>query len=301
MAKKWPFIPVFVLAITGIILGSFYDLAISNALYQAQNGFGLFMAAFGELPCYAGLGLVGGCLLKVELKNDKVLWRKIVAIAIGALVAIFGAVLASKAIISRNAYNIESWWYLGYPIGFFIVGMAYLGGYFFAKKIDDPHALRDLLSILAVMATALIITTVVKNLNPRPRYRWLVGEVSGSFPSSLDYFHNFWESASSLKSQVLAIDKGFSEEFKSFPSGHVTSGTMAILLLGYIPRLDTKLMKHQILFFFIGLVYVLVLMYSRILIGAHFLTDVSFGLLITTTCFFVMDMILYHQKKEKIA
>lgn len=301
MAKKWPFIPVFVLAITGIILGSFYDLAISNALYQAQNGFGLFMAAFGELPCYAGLGLVGGCLLSVELKNDKVLWRKIVAITIGALVAIFGAVLASKAIISRNAYNIESWWYLGYPIGFFIVGMTYLGGYFFAKKIDDPHALRDLLSILAVMATALIITTVVKNLNPRPRYRWLVGEVSGSFPTSINYFHNFWESASSLKSEVLAIDKGFSEEFKSFPSGHVTSGTMAILLLGYIPRLDSKLMKHQILFFFIGFAYVLLLMYSRVLIGAHFLTDVSFGLLITTTCFFVMDMILYHTKKEKTA
>lgn len=300
MAKKWPFIPLYALIFLGIILGSFYDLQINQAVYQSRNGFGVFMASIGELPCYAGLGFIGGLLLATELRDDKVLWRKILLITLGALLTVFGIYYAGGAIISRNAYNIESMWYVGYSISLLTVGGAYVGGFFFGRKSDNPHERRDLLCMIAAIAGALLIVTLVKHFNPRPRYRWLVGEVAGTFPSGLSYFHNWWDSAATLKADVLKFDPTFSEEFKSFPSGHTTSAFAGLIILSYLPRFKSSLMKQQNTLFMIAALWGLLVAFSRLLIGAHFLTDVSFAALITTTCFLIMDFIVYPIKNKKV-
>lgn len=301
MAKKWPFIVVYGLIALGIILGSFYDLQINLAVYSSRNGFGVFMAAIGECTSYICLGFLGGMLLSLELKNDRVLWRKILVIVVGIAVTVFGIYYSSKAIISRNAYNVESWWYLGYPLGIVLVGGAYVGGYFFARKCDDTHWQRDLLSMIGAIMAALIIVTVVKQLNPRPRFRWLMGETDVTYLGDLSYFHNWWDSAASLKAEVLAVDPGIAEEFRSFPSGHVTSAFCALITFGYLPRLHTSWMKHQNWFFFGALAWALLEAYSRLLIGAHYLSDVSFAALVTTTCFLVMDLLVYRVHKKEPA
>ncbi|MCI2110785.1 MAG: phosphatase PAP2 family protein [Bacilli bacterium] len=299
MRKKWLFVPVFALIALGIVLGSFYDLAIAQSLYSSRNGFGLFMAAVGELPCYAGLSFIGGLLLSLELRDDKVLWRRILVIALGVLVTGFGVYYAGKAIISRNAYDVEGMWYLGWPISFLLCGLAYSGGFFFARKCDDPHWRRDLLCMIAAIFLALLLTTLVKKFDARPRYRWLVGETSGSVVPVLGDFHNWWESANGLRATVLGTDPGLAEEFKSFPSGHVTSASVALLIAGCLPRLDSRLAKHDVLLFAIGFIWMALVAYSRMLIGAHFLSDVSFGALFTTSSFFVFDLILYPIGKGK--
>jgi len=146
--------------------------------------------------------------------------------------------IGGKAIISRNAYNVESWWYLVYPLATVLVGGAYAG--------------------------------------------------------SLSYFHNWWDNALTLRSDVLAVDR-VSEEFRSFPSGHATSAFVTLATLGYLPRFHSSWLNKQSTFFFIVLLWALLSAFSRLLIGAHFLSDVSFGALITTTCFLLVNFAIYHK------
>src|SRR5574344_2128163 len=110
MAKKWPFIVVYVLILAGLIAGSFCDLSISRALYQSRNGFGAFLASIGEFACYGGISFLGGIMLAVELLGHKLLWRKILLIALEASVTVFRIDYQGKAIISRDAYDVEKMW-----------------------------------------------------------------------------------------------------------------------------------------------------------------------------------------------
>lgn len=299
MAKKWPFIVLYSLIALGIIFGSFFDLQIDQALYSPHNGFGVFMAALGENTIYLALGFLGGLLLNFELKRDTLLWRRILLIVIGLGATAFGVYYGGKAIISINAYNIPDKWYVGYPIALVAVLGAYAGGFFFGGRCDNPHAIRDAVSLIVVFFVAYLTTNLIKSLNARPRFRWLVGETEGAYASSLDYFHNWWSSASAFRDEVLKVDAGLAEEFKSFPSGHVTSAMAAVVILSYLPRFDSKLMKWQNLFFLLGVAYVVIEAFSRMLIGAHFLSDVSFAALIGTTWFLIMDLLWYHPAGKK--
>lgn len=71
-----------------------------------------------------------------------------------------------------------------------------------------------------------------------------------------------------------------SEEFKSFPSGHAANAAIMILL-GSLSLLDEKFKGKKDLLFFIGFGFALVVAFSRIVAGAHFLSDVTIGILIT--------------------
>ena len=63
MIKKRHFLIVMGILLIGLIVGSFLDLQINQAIFSDRNGFGIAMAAFGTLPCYGGLAFLGGALL----------------------------------------------------------------------------------------------------------------------------------------------------------------------------------------------------------------------------------------------
>ena len=93
----------------------------------------------------------------------------------------------------------------------------------------------------------------------------------------MDLYHAFGERFTDYKDFVNGVFT--SEEFKSFPSGHTGSAAVIVMLLSYLPYLTKGKvsMKHQKLLFFIGFLYTLALAFSRMLCGAHYLTDVCVG------------------------
>ena len=52
MLRKYYFLPHLIILISGLIIGSFFDFEINNAIFSERNSFGIFMAAFGEYPVY---------------------------------------------------------------------------------------------------------------------------------------------------------------------------------------------------------------------------------------------------------
>ena len=92
MKKRFHLFIIMGILLVGLVVGSFFDLQIDQALFQKNNGFGLFMAVFGVYPCYIGMAFIGGAFLRVTLKRKDLhsltitwLWLKRVSAYLGCL------------------------------------------------------------------------------------------------------------------------------------------------------------------------------------------------------------------------
>jgi membrane-associated phospholipid phosphatase len=81
---------------------------------------------------------------------------------------------------------------------------------------------------------------------------------------------------------------------KSFPSGHSAYSMFAIFIFPIL--VDNKSKKYESILFICGVIWWILTAYSRITIGAHYLTDVCFGGLITLISYVIITLIL----KKKI-
>ena len=98
-----------------------------------------------------------------------------------------------------------------------------------------------------------------KFLFSRPRYKFVVAEGE-------EFFRRVFSFDSSIKKQFVEL--GYSSDlFKAFPSGHASHSATLILLSVFFK-------KNSKLLVIIGLVYSLFVGLTRIIAGAHFLSDV---------------------------
>ena len=93
------------------------------------------------------------------------------------------------------------------------------------------------------------------------------------------YFMPWWKLGISLKSKLVA-DGVSSDEFRSFPSGHTGCAACAMLTI-LLPTLGKRLRGKERLCLCIGLAWTLIVAVSRLMMGAHFLTDVTAATLLT--------------------
>ena len=57
----------------GLVLGSFFDLQINQALFDRYNGFGLTISSFGMIPGYGALAFLGGALFSIAFITKTIL------------------------------------------------------------------------------------------------------------------------------------------------------------------------------------------------------------------------------------
>lgn len=273
----------------GFILGSFFDLAIDEALFQKDNWFGLWMASFGVYPCYAGLAFIGGGLLSTTIKRKELpLFAKIISYGLSAAAYAMAIYLCGRELPSVNGYNVPDLAFLSYAICAVVFGGVYVGAFFVCKKGDE----KQLWTVLMIMAVIFVVSLlpagfVIKLIIHRPRYRYLVrGEIVT--------FQNWWEMFPQYKS---FLDGSYSfegytivkEEFKSFPSGHSGTGMIMAMFLPYASYFFAKLKGKELLLFYIGVGWGIVMMFSRLIVGAHYLTDTCMGSLIVMVVYYVVN------------
>ncbi|NHJ04631.1 MAG: phosphatase PAP2 family protein [Candidatus Heimdallarchaeota archaeon] len=256
------FIPWIILA---IIFGM-YDLQISNSIVNFDSWWGKFGANFGESPGYGLIGIsiaiLFGSLFK-DLKLQKLPAFIIIALTNGVM--IYGLVISSNkmAIISG------------------IISLSLV--LFVAIKFNSDwnyYKKYAWIVILLAILNPLLFVQITKILCGRVRYRELVD-------LGFEYYTPWY------------LPPGPSLLYSSFPSGHTSMGWMLLPLIVIIYKKELRNFVKILLIIPI-IFWGLFVSSSRVVIGAHFASDVLFS---TGMAFFVMIMLYYvfyiRKRKEK--
>ena len=294
MKKRFHLFIIIGILLVGFIVGSFLDYKIDAALFNENNAFGLIMASFGVYPCYAGLAFIGGGFLETTLKRKEMhIALKIVCFALSALAYGMAIYLCGKELPSVNGYDVPHLAWLSYLICAVVFGGVYVLAFFVCRKGDQ----RQLWNILLVMTVIFVFALLpagfaIKLVIHRPRYRFVVRDD----PS---LYKNWWEMFPTYKDLIGQTFSGHivsKEEFKSFPSGHSGTGMIMAMFLPYAAIYFPKLKGKETLLFYIGAAYGFLMMFSRMLVGAHFLTDTCMGSLIVMVVFYVVNEFAVRKK-----
>ena len=288
MKKRFHFYILGGVLLIGLILGSFFDLQINAALFNKTNVFGLIVSSFGMIPGYGCLSLLGGALFYITLKStDFQKWLKAILFVMSAAMFGISIYFLGKDVFSVNGFENKKLYWLGFVImGVIMCGVFYLGT-LLGKKNENPKMWIIILVLAAAIFMALVPgVTLFKSIMHRPRYRIAVYEGYSSF-------HNWWEPCKDYKDVINAYPSVLTkEEFKSFPSGHAGASMVGLISLSYLPLFNKNWMKHQTLLFYIAFAWGLVVMFARMLVGAHFLSDVCVGALLTVVFFYIANEIV---------
>lgn len=287
MKKRFHLLIVIGVLLIGFIVGSFLDLKIDQAIFDKNNGFGLFMASFGVYPCYAGLAFIGGGFLSTTIKRkDLPLWGKIICYFLSALAYGMSIYLCGKEWPSVNGYNTPEMAPLSYAVSAVVFGGVYVLAFFICRKGDIKQMWRVLLVMTVIFVVSLLPAGfIIKLIIHRPRYRYAVR-------GGIVEFKNWWERFAEYKDYIGREFEGFTlvkEEFKSFPSGHSGTGMIMAMFLPLASFFFPKLKGKEILLFYIGVAWGIVMMFSRLLVGAHYLTDTCMGSLIVMVVYYVVN------------
>lgn len=283
---------VLIIAIAGFIVGSTLDLEIAQAVFSKDNTFGLVCSAIGTLPGYMILAVIGGGFASIAFRSkDYKLIYKIILYIVGALAFICAIFFSGREFFSANAFYNPSLKWLGFLIVVpFALGSAYLGHYISKNSVTSKQWL-----ILAIMAFAIFLAlvpgvTLFKEIFHRPRFRCVEAYEAVSF-------HSWWERCSNYK-DLMAEFNIIKEEFKSFPSGHAGACAVVMLAGTILPLFNKKYEKIQLIVFYAGLAWTLFIAFTRMLVGAHFLSDVSMGMMLTIIFALIMNEVLISLNKK---
>ena len=274
MKNKTPYIVIFSIFLGMLIIGSFLDFQINSALFSNTDPIALFFSAVGEYPGYGVLAFMGGYLIISSLKFIKKPLPKILLI-IGGIISWGSAIyFQGNAITNINGYNMPQYkWVIGVPIALVILSPFGIAGILVARKVKNKNLWQIAFVLALACAIAIGLINLLKPIMNRPRFRWLITQDEIAF-------HNWWEPFSGHKNYISSgVNK---DQFKSYPSGHV--GTACFMLaIPFVPILAegkiTKLSK-TILFSIAG-AYALFLAFIRMRVGAHFMSDIATGGLIS--------------------
>ena len=282
-------------AIIGIIFGSFFDLQISQAIANPNNGFALTISAIGPTIGFAGVAVMGGGFIAFIFKGKyhialKILFGVLAAACLG--VAIYYP--AGEYFGINGFYGSAPEW-----VGYFIViipeAAAMVGGYFLFKdwKNNNMWIVFCIIIGLLLLALLVIIPNIKDNMR-RPRFRQLLLVNGGN---DLIYFHNWWQP---FKNYNLVKDSYPHDNFKSYPSGHTAEASILLVMVTLFPLADERFKKYQMPVFYGACGLVLLVALARILAAAHFLSDVSWGATIMITLLFIGNEIIMRIKKLQL-
>jgi membrane-associated phospholipid phosphatase len=228
--------------------------------------FGAFFDAFGMLPMPV---LVGLCFAGLCVTTQN--WIGRILFAILAYVA---AVVTVYLIFKTSYFQFEGVLFWGLALG---CGLLLLGPLLWCARIlarRDHGALRRAAWIgIFTLVFATLFLEGAKQLWGRQRFR------SMSDPTT--QFSPWYQIRGYAQSDV----------YKSFPSGHSCRSAYFLLIACFPIRKHAKL-----IWIILAALWTLCVMVSRVIVGAHFATDVLCGAMLGITWIYVFDRVLPRQK-----
>ncbi len=248
-----------------LLLGTFFDIQISQALYTPGNVFGEFFAVAAMVPIWflvpIATGLMFGFLI-TNFKGLNLLWRMI---CLGLLVfGIYISVNRMKEMVgSRHLHGMPYDLLLWLVIGFFM--LATVTGTYASRRYPQEVFMAAFIGIAAVAGSRFVLDNV-KSLWGRQRF-WTMDDPSVQFtPWYAPQFPN--------KERMAEMG----DYIKSFPSGH-SMGAISTLWLSLLPPFIGRCRKS--LSRWVNGISIFALCFwgctilSRVMLGEHFLSDVA--------------------------
>ena len=283
--------PIVSFAVMGVllVLATFFDLQFSRfavdlepGKYYSTNFFGVFFEIFGERPVYyvtsIGLFFIFFYLKKVSTFKKG---TKITLMVLCAVIALglnyYGATKLIKYLLTHGwISDLEG---IMRTVATVSVAIVFTALWLFVCSRINKKYLKGLavcgLIIIFTAAFSQAATHLLKPFFGRARYRML--NVMGDFSQYTRWY--VVNGKRSVPEELLALGVA-KDGYKSFPSGHTCAAAMSFTLI-FLPDLlgldEQKRIKLKTIMIVVSFVFTALVALSRIVVGAHYLTDVLFG------------------------
>ena len=279
-------LPVGVYAAAALILcgtlaaGTFFDLEVSQALYKPLDPFFLVITILGQYLHLAFNMLLVGALFRQALACESIdRTRRKVYLAVCVYLAVSGSVSGAFPLLHEEclgAFDVIASLPQAVTIPAVILLMyapLFFAGYFLSPHEYDRRLVGKLIRMMLFIIAVLLLTGIAKFYFARPRYRTtLAGYEDVGFRPWYSPGHGAEALAQKFGCDINA--------FRSFPSGHALMNASAVCLFPMFSQVFTKLPHRNTALAAAGVIWTFAVMLSRIVLGAHYLSDVSIGALI---------------------
>ena len=272
-----------------LVTGGFNDQYLAQRVYLKDNAVAVIFSVIGLYMIYGSFVFFLGIILRQLLVSEN---RKHIRCIIWILCSYFAfstSTYSAAAILSDSVcgFLIQGDTHsLAYYVvaGLFLFFALYPAGFILNKKRYDKEAVHDLILILITATLAVFLSNIVKGFVMRPRYRIALKGYEGI--GFIPVFHMLKDGKSLLKIYGLKKD-----DLASFFSGHAMNSMLCIMILPAYRYVFDKLKGKEKILIGIAIVSSLPITFSRMVLGDHYLSDISFGAIAGLVIVFIYQMI----------
>lgn len=313
-----------------LIIGSFKDFQIEKAVFNPQNSFAEFFEIWGEAPRFAMWGPAATVLLftRRSIKECFTVFHRLLPFIPEIsekqtqtnVYKFFNFIVNSIEIIGFTVLAVLGWDKLIRNVGKYYVDLSKAVWYIIAAVVAIIVILiftkipKEILYRLEPLALCGILIGIfycflgpIKSIANRARFREMVAfsngfenpkdaNITSAFISTSDFsYYTEWYQ----KGFGGTLLNGFELEGTSCPSGHVMSGCF-IFLSTLLCNAFEGLKKYKTPVFILCFAYTAALSLTRMMRGAHFLSDIALGAILGMIFFLVAAGVLKIFEKKRI-
>lgn len=275
--KRIVYLCIAVLSVLLFIVGSFYDLPIALAVYRPNHPAALVFSVIGLYLFFGAFEIMTGSLCKQLLNLTKSKVKRILILIVCGYTGLSTAVLGSMGLISDSVLgllfqNMTFTFWHNVVIGLIIFYPLVFLGMLLNGKRAEPSTIRCLLILLCILTLTFFGQIGFSELYCRPRFRITqLGYEELHFQPWYAPLQNatVYKETYHLKSDAL----------RSFFSGHALDAVLNLAILPAFAMACTRLEEKKCELQIAALVLIPPIVFSRMVLGAHYLSDVSAGML----------------------
>ncbi len=279
-----------------LIIATFYDLDISRFLtkgilapgqYDTNNAFGAFFEIIGDSPVEIMLAFSIDILFVYAFRLlDKA--KRIILMTVAGAFSVAPGYVLSMIVFNRLKPHIlfgmdvelTTGAYLHATYLFFGIVFAVLG--ILSVNNFSNESLRVLVKFAVATIVFAAVSTIGINLGFKDAFGRLRFRAMNVKPDDgiigFPAFSRWYElKGNSVSDELMTSVFGHTDANKSFPSGHTGAAGTSYALIMLNSTLNVKKKSVRALFWIIPVVFTGTVALSRIMVGAHFMSDVLMG------------------------